>query len=262
MATTKKSTTKKSTAASKKAAAPAATIEDVLSALAELSAVINEGFANIATAGADVDDDEDEDDEEEVELTQEMVDEALAAGIKDLRELAASVGIETTKKAEILAEFAELLGDEDDDEDEDEEDEDEEEADEDDEDEDEEDDEDEEWDVDALKEMSLKDLRALAKSEEGGEHSAADVKGLDQDALIELITGEEADEDEEEDEDEEDEEEEEVLDEDALKAMSHKELLAVAKELELKVPAKVKSPANAKTKKALVALILDSGDDE
>lgn len=160
-----------------------------------------------------------------------------------------------------------MLGDEDDDEDEDDEEEDEEDdEDEDDEDDEEDEDEDEGLDRDDLEEMDLKELRKVYR-ENGG--AAADYKGLDQDALIDLILGEDEEEDEDdedEDEDDEDDEDVEELDEDALKAMTNKDLLALAVELEIKVPAALKktSPASVakKNKPKLVDLILDSGDDE
>lgn len=194
---------------------------------------------------------EDEDDEEEAEPLDR--DEVSAMAIKDLRALAKDyLGDDApTKKADILEALEDYFVD---DEEEDEDDEDEEDV-EDVEDEDE-DEEEGEYDRDELAEMSLKDLRALAK-EEG--HSAADYRGLDQDALIDLIMGE--DDEDEDDEDEEEDEEVEELDEDALKAMTHKELTALAKELEIKVPTKLKKDTKA-NKTALVNLILDSGEDE
>ena len=216
--------------------------EEVINALDKFRQVaVAEGI----DLGAEPEVDEDED-EEEVEVTREQVEEATAAGIKALRELAAEVGIEETKKADILAAFDELLGDEEDeDEEEDEEDE-----------EVEEDDDDEDEDRDELEEMDLKEVRKVARD---AGFSASDYKGMDQDAIIDLILGE--DEEEEEDEDEEDDEEVEELDEDALKAMTQKDLIGLAKELEIKVPAALKK-SSAANKKKLVNLILDSGDEE
>lgn len=202
-----------------------------------------------ATEPVEVDEDVEEvEDDEEVEVSREDVEEATESGIKALRELAASVGIESTKKAEILAEFDELLGDEDEDE-------------EDEDDEDEEDEEGEEYSREDLEDLDLKALRKLARDE--FEIAAADYKGLDQDALIDLMLDED-DEDEEEDEDDEDEEDDEEveeIDEDALKAMTQKDLIGLAKELEIKVPAALKKQSAA-NKKKLVKMILDSGEDE
>lgn len=249
-----------------KTAKSTVTAEQVASAFAEairLSNLYNgaSSDAPVAEVEADEDEVEDEDDEEveEVELTQEMIDTAAGEGIKSLRTLAQEVLGEDapTKKAEILEALAELV-EEDEEEDEDDEDEVEEveeddEADEDDEDEDDEDEE-EGYDRDELEELDLKALRKIAK-EEG--HSAADYKGMDQDALIDLILGEEEAEDEDEDEDEEVEE----LDEDALNEMSQKELLGLAKELGVKVP-KAQQKQSKSNHKKIVALILDSGEEE
>ncbi|MFE9742932.1 hypothetical protein [Streptomyces sp. NPDC006477] len=182
--------------------------------------------------------------------------------IKELRALAVELELEEQKqKAGILAEL-EAKGHfgESDDEDDEEDFEDEDEADEDDDeegdddsdDEDEDDEEESEYDRDELEEMSLADLRKIAKSEG---HSAADYRGKDQDALIDLILGE----DEEADEDEDDEEEEEI-DEDTLKSMDLTQLKSVAKELGLTIPARI-----AKNKAKIVEFILDNaaeGDDE
>jgi hypothetical protein len=202
--------------------------------------------------------DEDEEETDDADGEWEVLDreEVEALAIKELRALAEERGIEEKKKADILAALEEggHFGEEDEDE-------------EDGEDEDEDSDEDEEgeYDRDELAELDLKALRKLAK-EEG--HSADDVKGLDQDALIDLIMGddeEDEDEDSDEEEDGEDEDEEtEELDEDALNDMSVKELTALAKELEIKVPAKsLKTAKNDKAKKKiLVEAILASGDEE
>lgn len=228
--------------------------DEVIAAVEKLRAtLVSEGVSIAATAAdaEDVDDDDEEDGEVEP-LDRETV-EALA--IKDLRTLAKEYGVDATKKADILEALEEFYEDDDEDEDDDEADED----DEDDEDDDD-DEEGEELDRDDLEEMSLKELRVLAK--ENG-HTAADYKGMDQDAIIDLIMGEDdededGDEDDDEDEDDEDVEE---LDEDALNDMTQKDLLALAKEIEVKVPAALKKNSKANHKK-LVALILDSGDEE
>jgi hypothetical protein len=216
------------------------------------------GAAPVESEPEEVDEDEDE---EEIELTREMVDAATGEGIKALRELAESVGIESKKKADILAEFDELLGDEEDeDEDEDDEDEEIEEDDEEEEEEDEDDDEADEWTREDLEELDLKGLRKVAR--EDFELAAADYKGMDQDALVDFLLGEgDEEEEDDEDEDEDDEEEVEELDEDSLKAMTQKDLIGLAKELDLKVPTALKKNSAA-NKKKLVTLILDSGEDE
>lgn len=185
--------------------------------------------------------------------------------IKSLRDLAKRHSLDTIKKAEIIDALASDDEDEEEDEDEwededeaeeddeDSEDEDDEEADEDDEEEEEEDDDEgDEYTREELEEMSLRDLRALAK--ESG-YSAADVKGLDQDAIIDLMLGEdeEADEDEEEPEEDEESEDGEELTEDDLRKMSLAELKEVASDIEIDVPRGIK-------KDALVELILDSAE--
>lgn len=176
-------------------------------------------------------------------------------GIKELRSLAAEHGIDAKKKADIFEAFesAGLFGEaeaEDEDEDEDEDD-DEDEA-EDDEDEEEEDEEEEdEYDRDELEEMTLAEVRKIAKGQ------GIDTKGLDQDALIDAILGENED---EEDEDEEEADTEE-LDEDALRAMSLGDLKSLAKELEIKVKVPKSATSDKKKKEAYVEAILDSGEE-
>jgi hypothetical protein len=212
----------------------------VVSAEEEAFLVALRNLLGSADVAEDADDDEDEaeDEDDDEELEPPVREEIEALGIKDLRAAAASYGIDKKTKADILAAFEDLYEEDEDDEDEDE-------------------DEDE---VD-LEEMSLKELREYAKSEEGGEHTAKEIKGLDKDALIELINGDDDEDEDEEEEDEDDEDEEEVLDEEALNAMSHKELLALAKELTVKVPAALKKDTKANRKK-LVEKILDSGEEE
>lgn len=141
---------------------------------------------------------------------------------------------------------------EDDDEEEPEDEEEEDEEDEEDEDEEEEE-EGEGYDREELEEMNLRELRALAR-EEG--YDRDDVKGLDSDSLIDLLSGEEGEEedDEEYDEDEE-EDDDEVLDEDDLAAMSVKELRALAKEYERTVP-------RGATKSDIIDLIMEAADEE
>jgi hypothetical protein len=201
-------------------------------------------------------DEDDEDDDEDDEVETPDREEVESLGIKDLRTLAKKYGIEDTKKADSLAAFEEFY-DEDDDEDDDDDDEEEVEEVEEVEDDDDDEDEEGEWDRESLEELDLKDLRKVAK-EEG--HTVP--RGADQDALIDLILGEDSeDEEEDDDEDEDGDEEVEELDEDALNAMSHKELIGLAKELDVKVPTALKKSTKANQKK-LVALILDEGEDE
>jgi hypothetical protein len=212
-----------------------------------VEAVAN-GSVNVESASDDVDEVEEDEDAELEPLDREEVE---GMGIKDLRELAGQyLDDPPKKKAEILDALEEFYVGEDEDED----DEDLEEAEEDDEDEDE----DEGYSREDLEDLDLKALRKIAKDNGA---SASDVKGKDSDDLIDLILGEEAEEDEEE-EDEDEEDEEEVLDEDALKAMSESELKNLSKELEIKVPKKKSGEKPAQYKKRLVAKILESGEEE
>lgn len=102
-----------------------------------------------------------------------------------------------------------------------------------------------------LEGMNLRELKALAK--EAG-YAAADLKGLDQDAVVDLLL-EESEEDEDEEEEEEDEEDESDEDEDAyteedLQGMSATELRALAKEWEIKIP-------RGTGKDGIIALLLE-----
>ena len=225
--------------------------ENLKAAFAEF---VDTVMAGASSAAADAEDEEDEDEGDFEPLDRAEVEEMA---IKELRALAKEREIDATKKADILAALEEgghFADDEDEDED----------AEEVDEDEDEEDEDEEggEYDRDDLAEMSLKELRDLAK-EEG--YSAADVRGKDQDALIDLILGEtdEDEEDEDAEDEEDDEEETEELDEDALKAMSLTELRSLAKELEItvRVP-KAQKDGKTKEKKFFIETILNSGEDE
>lgn len=199
-------------------------------------------------------------------------DEVSSLGIVELRKLAKENGVELKKKAEILDAFEEkgFFGAEDEDAEE-EEPEDDEEGDDDDADEGDEDAEDEDDDEgltrEDLQEKTLRELKALAKQEG---HEASDMKGLDQDGLIDLILGEESEEDDDEDEDEEDadldededdedsddedDEEEVEIDKETLEAMSDAELKEIVKSFSLKVPKK----ANRKT---IIQTILDAAED-
>jgi hypothetical protein len=209
--------------------------ENLKVAFAEFVDTVMSGVSASAEA-----EDEDEEDEDFEPLDRE---ETEALGIKELRALAAERGVDEKKKADIIAALDEGGHFADEEEDDEEGDEDEEEG----------------YTQEELEDLDLKQLRAIAK--EGGATSA-DVKGLDQDALIELILGESDEDEEDEDEEGDEEDETEELDEDALNAMSLTELKSLAKELEVKV----KVPASAKTdkakKKVFVETILNSGDDE
>ena len=187
-------------------------------------------------------------------------DEVESMGIKDLRTLAAGHGIELKKKAEILAAFEEngLFGEseEEDEEESEEEDEDEDESEEEEDEEESEDEGEEEYDRESLEEMTLKEVRAIAKEKEIA------TKGLDQDALIDAILGE-GDEDEDEDEEDEEEGEEEVeIDEDALNGMTLAELKKLAKEIDVKVKVPASAKNDAKKKAVYVKAILDSAEEE
>lgn len=183
--------------------------------------------------------------------------------IGDLRTLAKDLGLDEQKVKKSILDEMEAKGlftdsedeedeeefeDEDEaDEDDDEDAEDEDEEDDEEEDEDEEDEESEGYDREELEGMSLVELKKLAK-EEG--HAASVYRKMDQDALIDLLAGDD-------DEDAEDDEEEEEIDEDTLKAMDLGQLKKVAAELELKVPVAV-----AKNKTKLVNFILENAGEE
>lgn len=108
--------------------------------------------------------------------------------------------------------------------------------DEDDEDEDETEDDDSdesEFTRDDLEAMSLAELKSLGK--ESG-YTVAEMKGKDQDTLIDMFLGSDDDEDEDEDDSDDEAEEEEEVTKDDLKAMSIPDLLALAKDWGVKVP--------------------------
>lgn len=178
--------------------------------------------------------------------------------IKELRELAAELELDEQKvKKGILDEMEAngLFADSEEEDEDEEEFEDEDEADEeDDEDEEEEDEEDEDeeegFDREELEGMTLVQLKKLAK-EEG--HDASVYRKLDQDALIDLLMGE----DEDGEDEEEDEESEEEIDEDTLRSYDLAQLKKVAAELDLKVPVAV-----AKNKTKLVNFILENAGEE
>lgn len=226
--------------AAKKSALDAA-IDEVIVALQNLKKVA--GSAPAADSSAESD--EDVYDRADVEKMP----------IKELRALAVELGLEEQKvKSGILDEMEAngLFADseeEDDEEEFEDEDDDEDESDEEDEDEEEDDEEEDEgFTREELEGMSLAQLRKLAK-EEG--HTAAEYRKLDQDALVDLLAGDEEDGDEDEEEDEEE------IDEDTLRAMDLPQLKKVAAELELKVPVAV-----GKNKNKLVNFILENAGEE
>jgi hypothetical protein len=228
---------------------------------AEIGAAFRAAFSLLAGGAAvvesdDVAEDADEDsDDDEVEelpaLDQETVE---ALSIKDLRATAKKyLGDDAPKtKADILEALSEFYDADEDSEDEDESDEDET-------------DEEEGYTREELEEMDLKQLRKIAKD---SDFSASDIKGLDQDALVDLLLGEDDDDedddddsDDDEDEDDDDEEVEE-LDEDALKAMSVTELKNLAKEIGVKVKVPASAKTDAKKKRVYVEAIMTSADDD
>jgi Rho termination factor, N-terminal domain len=89
-----------------------------------------------------------------------------------------------------------------------------------------------------LEQMSLSEIKKVAK--ESG-YAASDLKGQDQDAIVDLLLGESDDEDEDEAEDEEEEEEEESYSEADLKKMNLRELKSLAEEYEID-PTGMKKP--------------------
>lgn len=184
--------------------------------------------------------------------------------IVELRELAVELGLDEQKvKNNIIAELTEkgYIVDEDGDEDEDE---DELEDEEEDEDEDGEDEDDEGYSREELEDMTLADLRKLAKEE-----GIKVPRGADQDALVELILGED---DEDEDDDDEaddddtdsdsDDEEEEEITEEEIRAMSLQELQGLAKELKVKVTVPRNVKTSAAKQKFYAQAILDSVADD
>lgn len=124
-----------------------------------------------------------------------------------------------------------------------------------DEDEDAEEEEGEGYSRDDLEAMSLTALKKVARDEY--EYTAADLKGLDKDGIIDALLGEGATEDEEEDEEAEDEEDFDGYSEDDLNDMSPAELKEILDEWEVEYRAGAK-------KATLVRLVLEAqeGDEE
>lgn len=212
---------------------------------------------------------EPEDDDTEPEVP--SADEAAKMSVVELRKLAVALGLEAQKvKADILAELDELRDGDDDSEEEFEDDEDEAADDVEDEDDSAEDDEpgeDDPYTREELEELSLKELRNIAK-EEGVK--STEYRGADKDKLIELILGlddDEGDEDADdsddvEDSDDEDDEEEE-LDEAAIRKMPVSELLKLADEVGVVISRRIKTMKDQKAKKeALVDAIMASAEDD
>lgn len=208
----------------------------------------------------ETDDEADEDDpqaERRAELKRKRID--------SLRKIAIDLGFPkkdvnaTTDKdvliESILADEAESGDEPEDEPDEDEADEAEDEADDEDADEDEDDESDEEdededsedeeegYDRETLEGMNLRELKVVAK--EAG-YSTADIKGLDQDGLVDFLLGEDAEEGDDDEDEEEAEDEGDEYTEEELLAMKPAELRALAKEWGIKVP------PTAKTAKAIV----------
>jgi hypothetical protein len=219
------------------------------------SAFIDNLLAN-AGSGAAAEADEDEGDEERERLMgltlTALKKEAVEAGYDaaDLKGLTKEDIVDA-----LLSDEEEGDEDDDDESDEDDESDDDDDADEDDDSDDE--DEAEDYTREDLEDMTLKELRDVAK--EGGA-TAADVKGLDQDELIDLILGDSEDEDDDEDGDDEDgdeddsDDDEEELTEDDLNDMSEAELKKLAADMGVKIR------KNA-TKKSIIAALLDAADE-
>jgi len=104
-----------------------------------------------------------------------------------------------------------------------------------------------------LEDMSRADLRKIALD---ADYTTADLRGLDSDALVDLLLGE-ADEDDEADDTDNDEDDDDVveLDEDTLAEMSLAELKTLAKEVGVKV-------ARGVDKEHLIELILAEEDED
>lgn len=104
-----------------------------------------------------------------------------------------------------------------------------------------------------LEDMSRADLRKIALD---ADYTTADLRGLDSDALVDLLLGE-ADEDDEADDTDNDEDDDDVveLDEDTLAEMSLAELKTLAKEVGVKV-------ARGVDKEHLIELILAEDDED
>lgn len=186
-------------------------------------------------ADDDEDDDEDDvDDDEDSTLTRESL---AGKGLRELKRIGMDAGhTAADMKGLTVDSLIDLLvGDEDEDVD-----------DEDVEDEDDEAEEEDGWTREALEGMGLREVKKHAR--EAG-YSTADLKGLDVDAVVDLLVGEE---DDDEDDAEEDEEE---LTEDDLREMSLAELKKLAKENKVRI-----KPGTSKGD--IIDLILDAADTD
>lgn len=198
----------------------------------------------------DVDEDDVEDDEDDTDGVADRRAELTAMHLASLKKLAKSLGFpaEDVDGADRETLVESILEDEatgDDEEDEADDEDADDEADEDDEeeeDEDEGDDDDDAYTREDLEAMSLRELKALGKD---AGYTTEELKGMDQDALVDFLLGE----GDEEEDDAEDEEEEEYT-EDDLKAMDFADLKELAAEWEVEVP---KGTKKAGLIKALLA---------
>lgn len=260
---------------STRAAVLSVTADDVVNAFSRFLTLVTEyneehgktGVKSPVNKSASKAPEPDEDDEEQTYTLEEI----HAMKIVDLRNLAVELGLEAQKvKADIIAELQEggYIVDEDEDEDDDEADDDEVEDEVEDDEDDEEDD--EGYSREELEDMTLAQLRKVAR-EAGLEFE----KGADQDTLIELILGEDDEDEGDEDDDEEadedddsddsddsDDDEEEEITEEEIRKMPLKELQGLAKELEIKVTVPRTVKTDAAKKKLYVKAILDSVSDE
>lgn len=196
----------------------------------EATAIIEEAGLSLGGESADADadeDDDDDDDDEDDDADEEGEDDYSEMSLKELRALAKERGIKVprgSKEDDII----DLLEEADEEADEDEDDA----------------DEDEEGDDDDYSEMSLKELRALAK-----ERGIKVPRGSKEDDIIDLL--EEADEEGDDDDEDEDDEDEDDVD---YSEMSLKELKAECKSQGIKVP-------RGADEEELIEL-LEGGDDE
>lgn len=164
------------------------------------------------------------DDEEVAEAEKEDLVDSILEALAEEADNAADTDDDEDLDEDADDEEADDDGDDDsEDDDEDDEDEDDEEEDDD---EEEEDEEESDYTREDLEELTLTQLKKVAKEEFG--ESAASLKGLDTEQIIDLILGEEGD-------GEDDEDDEEGLSEDDLLAMSLAEVKTVAKENGVKV---------------------------
>lgn len=192
-------------------------------------------------APVDEDDEDDEDDDTDDEDDTVLTRESLAGkGLRELKRIGMDAGhTAADMKGLTVDSLIDLLAGEED-EDVDDEDVDDEDL------EDEDLEEDEGWTREALEGMGLREVKKHAR--EAG-YSTADLKGLDVDAVVDLLVGEE-----DEDEDDVDDDEEELT-EDDLREMSLAELKKLAKENKVRI-----KPGTSKDD--IIDLILDAADTD